>query len=87
MAGIPPPISVSAPQHKSPFPPPINSESYLDFRSALQEVIGALITHIGSGMPSEIDHALDALGALVETQGKAMQRFAILIKVDCLIRV
>ena len=48
----------------------------------IQEVIGALITHIGSGMSSEVDHALDALGAIVENQHKAMQRFAILIKVS-----
>ena len=68
-------------QHESLFSS--SRKLYLkNFHSTLQEVIGALITHIGSGMSSEIDHALDALGALVETQGKAMQRFAILIKVN-----
>lgn len=43
-------------------------------------MIGALVTHVGSGMPSEIDHALDVLSVLVEHHCPAMQRFTILIK-------
>ena len=46
---------------------------------SLQEVIGNLVTHIGSGMRSEVDNALDILGQLVESQGVAMDRFSILI--------
>eukprot|EP00731_Ephydatia_muelleri_P027407 Em0019g280a len=45
-----------------------------------QEVIAALMTHVGSGMAAEIDHALDVLGSLVETHPSAMNRFAVLVK-------
>ena len=38
------------------------------------------MTHIGSGMPNEVDHALDVLAALVETRRAEMDRFAVLIK-------
>lgn len=47
----------------------------------LQEVIGALITHINNGTSSEVDHALDVLLTLVDQHFKPMQRFSILIKV------
>ena len=46
-----------------------------------QEVIVALMTHVGSGMATEIDHALDVLGALVESHPSVMDRFAVLVKV------
>jgi Fanconi anemia group D2 protein len=45
-----------------------------------QEVIGTLVTHIGSGMPTEVNHALDILATLVETRRSEMDRFAVLIK-------
>ena len=38
------------------------------------------MTHIGSGMPTEVDHALDILATLVETRRSEMDRFAVLIK-------
>ena len=41
----------------------------------------ALMTHIGSGMASEIDHALDVLETLVENHPSVMNRFAVLVKV------
>ena len=43
-------------------------------------MIGTLVTHIGSGLPTEVDHALDILAALVDTQRSEMDRFAVLIK-------
>ena len=46
----------------------------------LQEVIGTLVTHIGSGLPNEVDHALDILATLVETRRLEMDRFSVLIK-------
>lgn len=46
-----------------------------------QEVVGSLVTHIGSGTPADIDHALATLTVLAEVYGHDMQRFAILIKV------
>ena len=38
------------------------------------------MTHIGSGMPAEVDHALDILAALVDTRRVEMDRFSVLIK-------
>ena len=38
------------------------------------------MTHIGSGVTSEVDHALDVLATLVDTQRTKMDRFAVLIK-------
>ena len=38
------------------------------------------MTHIGSGLPAEVDHALDILATLVETHRPEMDRFAVLIK-------
>lgn len=38
------------------------------------------MTHIGSGMPTEVDHALDILATLVDTRRAEMDRFAVLIK-------
>ena len=49
--------------------------------SLLQEVIGSLITHVGSGTSSDIDRALATLGTLVEARLGEVRRFAILIKV------
>ena len=43
-------------------------------------MIGTLVTHIGSGMPTEVNHALDILATLVETRRSEMDRFAVLIK-------
>lgn len=43
------------------------------------------MTHIGSGMASEIDHALDVLGSLVESHRSAMNRFASLVKVGSML--
>ena len=43
-------------------------------------MIGSLVTHVGSGMPSEVDHALDILATLVDTHRVQMDRFAVLIK-------
>lgn len=43
-------------------------------------MIGSLVTHVGSGMPSEVDHALDILATLVDTHRAQMDRFAVLIK-------
>ena len=52
----------------------------LTLYTILQEVIGTLVTHIGSGLPAEVDHALDILATLVETHRPEMDRFAVLIK-------
>ena len=44
-------------------------------------MIGALIAHIGNGIRSEVDHALDIILSLLEHNYKSMQRFAVFIKV------
>ena len=44
-------------------------------------MVGALIGHIGNGMRSEVDHALDIILTLLEHNFKPMKRFAIFIKV------
>ena len=43
-------------------------------------MIGTLVTHIGSGVPTEVEHALDILATLVETRRTEMDRFTVLIK-------
>lgn len=45
-----------------------------------QEIIGTLVTHIGSGEPAEVDRALDILATLVDSRRLEMERFAVLIK-------
>lgn len=47
----------------------------------LQEIVGNLIEHIGSGFEGEIDAALDILGYLVQDHLLKMAPFAILVKV------
>ncbi|XP_062522638.1 Fanconi anemia group D2 protein-like isoform X2 [Corticium candelabrum] len=45
-----------------------------------QEVVGSLVTHIGSGFSTEIDAALDVLTNLVETCSSAMTPYAVFLK-------
>ncbi|XP_031562635.1 Fanconi anemia group D2 protein-like [Actinia tenebrosa] len=45
-----------------------------------QEIVGALVTHIGSGFATEADSSLDVLSDLVETHPKIMAPFAVFIK-------
>ncbi|VDI47807.1 fanconi anemia group D2 protein, partial [Mytilus galloprovincialis] len=45
-----------------------------------QEIVGNLVTHIGSGFESEIDHSLDILSELVEHYLTKMAPFAIFVK-------
>ena len=47
----------------------------------LQEIVGTLVTHIGSGFASEADASLDVLSDLVESHPDVMAPFAIFIKV------
>ena len=49
--------------------------------SRIQEVIGALVTHIGSGTSTEANTALEVLDTLVNNKLQAVQRFTLLIKV------
>lgn len=46
-----------------------------------QEIVGNLVTHIGSGYPSEIESSLDILTELITEQKKLMAPFAVFIKV------
>ncbi|XP_077977229.1 Fanconi anemia group D2 protein-like [Glandiceps talaboti] len=45
-----------------------------------QEIVGSLVTHIGSGYAGEVDSSLDILSDLVESKPAAMAPFAIFIK-------
>ncbi|XP_013394620.1 Fanconi anemia group D2 protein [Lingula anatina] len=45
-----------------------------------QEIVGNLVTHIGSGFPGEIDCSLDVLAELVENNLEKMVPFAIFVK-------
>ncbi|XP_070557572.1 Fanconi anemia group D2 protein-like isoform X2 [Ptychodera flava] len=45
-----------------------------------QEIVGALVTHIGSGYAGEVDSSLDILSDLVESRPNAMAPFAVFIK-------
>ena len=47
-----------------------------------QEIVGTLVTHIGSGFASEADASLDVLSDLVESHPDVMAPFAIFIKVS-----
>ena len=47
----------------------------------LQEIVGTLVTHIGSGYAAEADASLDVLSDLVESHPDVMAPFAIFIKV------
>ncbi|XP_077863629.1 Fanconi anemia group D2 protein-like, partial [Saccoglossus kowalevskii] len=45
-----------------------------------QEIVGALVTHIGSGYAGEVDSSLDILSDLVDIAPAAMAPFAVFIK-------
>ena len=47
----------------------------------MQEIVGNLVTHIGSGLSGEVDSALSILADLVETNTQTMSPFAIFVKV------
>ena len=59
------------------------SYSYLNavVSYSFQEIVGNLVTHIGSGFLGEIDSSLDILADLVETNTAKMAPFAIFVKV------
>ena len=46
-----------------------------------QEVVGNLVTHIGSGSPGEVEGSLDILSRLIETDVQKMAPFAVFVKV------
>ena len=48
---------------------------------AFQEVVGNLVTHIGSGSPGEVEGSLDILARLIETDVQKMAPFAVFVKV------
>ncbi|XP_005107672.1 Fanconi anemia group D2 protein [Aplysia californica] len=45
-----------------------------------QEIVGSLVTHIGSGFTGEIEAALDILADLVKKQPQVMARYAVFVK-------
>eukprot|EP00117_Sycon_ciliatum_P036884 scpid12328/ scgid27700/ Fanconi anemia group D2 protein len=45
-----------------------------------QEVIGALVTHVGGGQSHEVDAALSVLSSLVDTQPMAVSPFVVFLK-------
>jgi Fanconi anemia group D2 protein len=45
-----------------------------------QEVVGALVTHVGSGSRPEVDAAFDVLSLLTRTNSAQMRRFDMFIK-------
>ncbi|KAI0237248.1 Fanconi anemia group D2 protein [Lamellibrachia satsuma] len=45
-----------------------------------QEVVGNLVTHIGSGSPGEVEGSLDILARLIETDVQKMVPFAVFVK-------
>ena len=47
-----------------------------------QEVVGTLVSHIGSGMNTEANTALEVLDALVNAKLQDVQRFTLMIKVQ-----
>lgn len=49
----------------------------------VQEVVGALVTHVCSGNEAEVDIALDVLLDLVAQNPPAMRQNAALVKVSC----
>ena len=44
-------------------------------------MIGALVTHVGSGFVNEADSSLDVLKNLVENHPSEMSQFAVFLKV------
>ena len=48
----------------------------------LQEIVGNLVTHFGSGFEEETDSSLDILYQLVEKHLEKMAPFAIFVKVQ-----
>ena len=58
-----------------------SSKNYSCF---LQEVVGALVTHVGSGFSNEADSSLDVLRELVENHPSDMTPFAIFLKVSAI---
>ena len=46
----------------------------------LQEIVGAVVTHVGSGLPSEVDAAFNVLLSLVKADVDGMRRFDVFIK-------
>ena len=46
-----------------------------------QEVVGNLVTHIGSGSAGEVEGSLDILARLIETDVQKMAPFAVFVKV------
>ena len=44
-------------------------------------MVGALVTHVGSGFPNEADSSLDVLSDLVQHHPSYMSSFAIFLKV------
>ena len=54
-----------------------------DFINLLfQEIVEALISHVGDGMVNECDCALEVMESLVENHRTEMERFTSLIKVS-----
>lgn len=47
----------------------------------LQEVVGALVTHVCSGVGGEVDVALELLGGLVTEKPSEMSLYAVFVKV------
>ena len=54
---------------------------YFIFCFSLQEVVGALVAHAGSGFTNEADSSLDVLSDLVEHHPSEMSSFAVFLKV------
>ncbi len=50
-----------------------------------QEIVGSLVTPIGSGFSGEVDSSLSILADLVENHTKAMAPFDVFIKVRALL--
>eukprot|EP00795_Rhopilema_esculentum_P012561 gene12561-3256_t len=59
----------------------IYEQAFVNFDSyCQQEVIAALVTHIGSGLENDIESAFDVLSQLVEAHPNKMAPFAIFLK-------
>ena len=57
------------------------NESICIYVLLFQEVIGTLVSHVGSGMNAEASAALEVLDALVIAKLQDVQRFTLMIKV------
>ena len=68
-------VTVSQSSYYVPFPSPPPP-----LPLTLQEVVGAVVTHVGSGFPSEVDAAFDVLLSLVKADVDGMRRFDVFIK-------